>query len=336
MAESKKRGDVWQAKVSRNGPRISRSFATKAAAEAWRLQEEAKRTAVDQGMAPPGVSFGQLLERYRDSVVINKRGARWETTRINMILREDPIAKILLTRFAEPDVAAWRDRRLKAVSGASVLREWTILSHACTVARQEWHWLKHNPFKDVSRPAGNPARDRRPETDELKRLFYALNCDPQVTPVTKTARVGFAFLFAIETAMRAGEIVGLKWSDIKGKTAHLAMTKNGHARVVPLSIEALRLLSLLPRLADDDRIFQLDSAQLDSLFRNARAKALVEDLHFHDSRREALSRMAAPKARGGKGIDVMTLAKISGHRDLRILNNTYYAPDMDQVADALG
>ena len=50
-----------------------------------------------------------------------------------------------------------------------------------------------------------------------------------------------------------------------------------------------------------------------------------EDLHFHDTRREALSRLA-------KKVDVMTLAKISGHRDIKILLNTYYAPDMSDVA----
>ena len=51
-------------------------------------------------------------------------------------------------------------------------------------------------------------------------------------------------------------------------------------------------------------------------------------MHFHDSRREALTRMA-------KKVPVETLAKISGHRDLRILLNVYYNPDMAEVADLL-
>lgn len=329
MAAPKKRGDVWQAKVSRNGPRISRSFATKAAAEAWRVQEEAKRAAVHQGATPPGVTFGQLLERYRDEVVPAKRGEKWETTRINMIVREEPIAKVMLTDFSEPNVAAWRDRRLKSVSGSSVLREWTILSHACTVAQKEWHWLQRNPFKEVSRPAGNPSRNRRPSPEEIDDLLYALCCDTQVTPVTKTARVGFAYVFAIETAMRAGEIVNLKWKDITGNTAALHMTKNGHGRVVPLTKEAVRLVSLLPRGGAEDSVFQIESAQLDFMFRRATAKALIEDLHFHDSRREALTRLA-------KKLSPMELAKVSGHRDLRILLNVYYAPDMEAMAARIG
>ena len=53
------------------------------------------------------------------------------------------------------------------------------------------------------------------------------------------------------------------------------------------------------------------------------------DLHFHDSRREALSRLA-------KKVDVMTLAKISGHRDIKILLNTYYAPSVEDVVGVFG
>jgi integrase len=329
MASIRKRGNTWQAIIARGGVRKSATWDTKAQAVAWAAHEESRILAARHGEIPPGITFGQLLERYRDEVVVNKRGEKWETTRINMILRDDPIANILLTNFAEPNVAAWRDRRLKSVSGSSVLREWTILSHACTIATKEWRWLKHNPFKEVSRPEGNPSRSRRPTPVEVECLLRTLVCDPQVTPVTKTARVGFAFLFALETAMRAGEIVGLKWADITGHTAVLRMTKNGHGRVVPLSREALRLISLLPHTGPDGSVFQIESQQLDFMFRRATAKALIEDLHFHDSRREALTRLA-------KKLSPMELAKVSGHRDLRILLNVYYAPDVADMASRIG
>lgn len=331
MAQIKQRGKVWQAIVARNGTRKSRSFATKAEASAWAIVEEGKLLSAKRGEIPPGVTFGQLLVRYRDEVVPAKRGEKWETTRINMILREDEIVKVHLTALDSVHVAEWRDRRLKSVQGSSVKREWTILSHACTIAINDWKWLRHNPFKEATRPEGNPARTRRPSNKETETLLHTFGCDPQVTPTTKTARVGFAYLFAIETAMREGEIAELLWSDLKGKVAHLRKTKNGEERDVPLSKEALRMLSLLPRPADgsDAPVFQLTAAQIDSLFRNTKQKALVDGLHFHDTRREALTRMS-------KKVDVLTLAKISGHRDLRILLNTYYRPDMQDVADSLG
>lgn len=64
-------------------------------------------------------------------------------------------------------------------------------------------------------------------------------------------------------------------------------------------------------------------------WRKGCARAMVADLHFHDLRREALTRLAAK-------VDVLTLAKISGHRDLRILSSVYYRPSMQDVADRIG
>ena len=167
--------------------------------------------------------------------------------------------------------------------------------------------------------------------DEIDRLLLACGYEYDVAPETATARVGAAFLFALETAMRSGEICALTWEnvDLNRRVAHLPMTKNGHARVVPLSKEAVRLLEQMRLVWDEGApVFRLTDANRDALFRKIRARAMVEGLHFHDTRREALTRMAAK-------VDVMTLAKISGHRDLRILQNTYYAPDMGDVASRL-
>jgi len=328
MATIRKRGAHWQAIVRRGTVSKSASFESKAQASAWATSLEAEIIAQKRGEIPPGKTFGDLLRRYQEEVTVTKRGAKWESDRINATLR-DPIANVKLTSFSPTDAAGWRDRRLAEVSNGSVLREWNILSNACTRARKEWGWLRENPFREISRPETPKSRDRRPTDDEVTRILYALGCDPQVTPTTMMARAGFAFLFAIETAMRAGEIVGMRWADVTGTTVKLKMTKNGHAREVPLTMEARRLLTLLPRSESVESVFQIDSYGLDALFRKARARALVVDLHFHDTRREALTRLS-------QKVDVMTLAKISGHRDLRILQNTYYAPKMDEVAARLG
>ena len=102
---------------------------------------------------------------------------------------------------------------------------------------------------------------------------------------------------------------------------------------MPLSNKAIEIINHLAQVksADDDHIFRLQSRSLDTIFRKIKEKAGLDDadLHFHDTRREALSRLS-------KKVDVMTLAKISGHRDIKILLNTYYAPDMSEVANLLG
>lgn len=142
-------------------------------------------------------------------------------------------------------------------------------------------------------------------------------------------RVAVAVLFAIETAMRAGEICGLKWADVnmQRRIAHLPITKNGDSRDVPLSLRAAELIEQL-RGIDDTWVFSLDAKSLDVLFRRARDNCGIRDLHFHDTRREALTRLS-------KKVPVEVLAKISGHRDLRILLNVYYRPDMADIAKML-
>jgi len=132
-------------------------------------------------------------------------------------------------------------------------------------------------------------------------------------------------LFAIETAMRAGEIVNLTWEHVHldESYVHVADSKNGYARDVPLSTRAKEIIQMMVGV-DDVRVFKVASNSRDAMFRNARDRALIEDLHFHDSRREALSRLA-------KKMDVLQLARISGHRDLRVLQNTYYAPKVSDL-----
>ena len=153
-------------------------------------------------------------------------------------------------------------------------------------------------------------------------------------PSSMHARVGAAFLWAIETAMRSGEICALRWSDVDAerRVVHVRAIEKGArktktARTVPLSNEALRLIGQL-RGIDAEKVFMLDTALLDALFRKAKKRAMVEDLHFHDSRAEALTRMS-------KKLDIMQLARLSGHKDLRILYSVYYREKMEDIAHLL-
>jgi len=324
----------WRARIHRRGVRKTKTFALKVDAQEWIRSVEADDVAITLGKAARGKTLGDLLKRYADDVSPTKRGERWERLRINLILREFPeLCKTSLSDLRASHFSEWRDARLKDVSPASVCREWNLLSASISIAVKEWGWLPVNPMSTVKRPKAGRERDRRPTADEIERLIYCCGYERDAAPVTEQARVGAAFLFEIETAMRAGEIVNLKWSDvdITRRVANLRSaprerprTKNGDDRVVPLSLEALRLIEQC-RGIDATRVFAIGGDQLDVLFRRARDRALIDDLHFHDGRREALTRLAAK-------VDVMTLAKISGHRDLRILLRVYYAPNMESVA----
>ena len=329
MGTVRKRGKAYRAEVAKHGVRKSATFDTKAQAYAW--IEEAERSIAEgreDGLrAPAKARFGDLLAEYRDKVSAGKKGERWESIRIDALSR-DPIAEVGLREIDASHVAAWRDRRLRQVSAGSVLREWNLLSHACNVAVKEWLWLKDNPFAGVKRPAQPKARDRLASDAEIAAILNALGYDPDAAPITSTARVGAAMVFAIETGMRASEILRLRWSDIVGAVAIVRDGKTAAAaRRVPLSSRALAVLTQLPR--DDARTcFDLPSSILDALFRKGKARALVEDLHFHDLRHLAITRLA-------KKLQILDLARIVGHKDLRMLQ-IYYNETAEAMATKLG
>lgn len=321
MATFRKRGNGWEVQVCHKGIRRTATKPTKTAAALWASQVVAEIELVGH-IGIPDRPFADLLERYRNEVSITKRGARWEHLRIGLLLR-DEIAKVRLPALSTVHFAAWRDRRLKSVSAASVRRECNLLNHALVVAVREWQWLKENPLQAMRRPSPPRARDRLISADEIARMCFGLGYERDATPTTISARVGAAFLFAIETAMRAGEIVGIRSQHLNGQVVTLPLTKNGTARSVPLSVEARRILDQLP--PNDDAVFGLSGAQMDSLFRKARKKAMVEDLHFHDTRHEAITRLS-------KRLDVLDLARMVGIRDLRTLMVYYNARAEDMVA----
>lgn len=333
MASFAQRPGGWLARVRKMGfPTRQAVFKTKAQARAWAAQVEADMSAGRAGMVVDR-SFGELIEHYIKTHVVHLDGERPERARLGRALK-DPIAMVRLPDLGPEHVAAWRDRRRQQVSGASVLREWSSLSHACEMAVKEWRWIRTNPFRLVKKPEKAQPRNRRVSDEEIERLLLACGYDGESALTTAQARVGAALLFALETAMRAGEICALKWEDVDMSTSVVRVMaavrgarKTKRGRVVPLSDKALRILAQLGG-GGEGAVFQLSAPILDALFRKAKARAMIDGLHFHDTRREALTRMVEDRR-----LDVMTLAKISGHSDLRILQNVYYSPDIARVAD---
>ena len=320
MASLRKRGKVWRAELYRNGQRESATFHTKGEAAAWALRREAEL----EGRRSPDKTLRDALERYSKEVCPTHKGERWEVIRLEALGRLT-IASKRLQAIAAPDIAEWRDKRLKdGLQPSSVAREWNLLRSVFEVARTEWHWIHANPMLGVKRPSSPPSRRRRVTDEEVDRIVAELGYKGG-KPRTLSDRVALAFKFALETAMRAGEILGLRWEDIHPTHAVLPRTKNGDAREVPLSKAARDILALLPGVPGP--VFGLLPHQRDALFRKARDAAGVVNLRFHDSRAEAIWRMS-------KKLDVLELARVIGHRDIRSLM-IYYQTTAAELAARL-
>lgn len=327
MATFKKRGEKWRVQVRFKGVKKSKTFTTKAAAKAWAAKLETEIEELALGKIPDK-KVCDLLRRYMDEITPHKKSPRREIMTLKRML-EDPLASIPIREITSNDIDAWRDRRLESVSGSTVVREWNTLSHVFTTAIKKWKWLQHSPTRNAQRPKENPPRTRRPTQKETDKIIHVSGYDKDQPPNSVMAKVGAIYLLAIETAMREGEIAGITEEHVHPKHVHLPDTKNGSARDVPLSLEARRILSQVMAVTKGcDTVFGITAASIDANFRKIKKKAGIEGLRFHDTRREALTRMA-------KKLGVMELAKTSGHKDLKILQETYYAPDAADLADKL-
>jgi integrase len=253
------------------------------------------------------------------------RGARWEQIRLTKILRTLPFADRDLAAVQRADIASWRDS-MTGLASSSARREYGLLRAVFTVCVGDWGLLKDSPFRGLSPPDAGEPRKRRVSDADADAMIAALGYVRGTIPETASQFVAVAFLLAIETAMRQGEMLAATRNQVHGAVLHLPKTKNGDARDVPLSKAAVALLELLPA---DGYLFPIANTTADALFRRARAKAGLDDLHFHDSRREGTTRLSAK-------VDVMTLARITGHKDLKVLLRVYYQPDMSEVAARLG
>lgn len=329
---SKKTNGMWFAQVRHRAtdglPAINRSasFPRKVEAEAWANKIETDWRTMRFGGCP-NILFSEVLLRYQKEVSVKKRGYRYEANLFDRILTL-PLADVRLPNLSEMHFRQWADQRLKEVKSSSVRREWNVLSNVLTYASTEWRLIPENFMLRLEKPPGAPARTQRISNQVAKQIAYAANYSLMCTPDTATQRAAAAFYFALETAMRAGEICSLSWDNVflKENYVHLPRTKNGHPRDVPLSRRAKTIIRQMQQVKKNNQVFNLTRSSLDALFRKLKQRSLLQNtIRFHDSRREALTRLA-------KIYGVMDLAKISGHRDTRILLNTYYSPTAKELA----
>ncbi len=317
MANFRKRGpSQWQAQVRVRGyPSQTKTFSTRAAAERWGKLTEVEMTQgtfVSRAEAE-STTLSELLERYAAEVSPTKKGAATEIVRIKALCRNS-LADRFLSTIRGADIARYRDERLKRVSSATVRRDLGVLSHVFEIARKEWGIYVLNPVGDIKMPANGRARDRRLRTDpseaECEKIRLIAAC--------KKARNPYLLPFvqlALETGMRRSELLNLQWRfiDLARRTAFLPDTKNGEARTVPLSNAAIETLKSL-RNGGQGAVFEHLSAEaLKRAFARARQRARLRDFHFHDLRHEATSRFFE------RGLNIMEVASITGHKDLRML-----------------
>lgn len=327
MAAIHRRKDKWQVRIRRKGfPVEVKTFNTRADAEQWARSVE---TEMDRGSfvsrsEAEANTLEDIIERYITDVCPTRRSGMDEISRLRATCRTK-LAKLSMAALTPKVVAAYRDERLKKVKPATVIRELTYLSAIINHARREWDINIANPVTLVRKPPSPQGRDRVLTTDEEARLLAAM-----IPTERRSVWLLPATILSLETAMRRGELIELRWSNVNldAQTAYLAITKNGTARTVPLSKKAVSILADLPR-SIDGWVIPVKGNTLHAAFRKACKRAGIKDFHWHDLRHTAITRLAQ------KLSNLIELAAVSGHRNLGMLKR-YYHPSAADLARKLG
>lgn len=344
MATIRKKGDYqWHVQVRKKGyPTQTKTFTTRSDAERWGRETEVE---IERGLffnraRSERATISELIERYREEILPSKRGKGFSPA-LNQLDAE--FGQYALASISSELIAKFRDTRLKSVGAASVKKEINLLSTLIDLAGKEWGIpLAANPCLMVSRPIEPKGRDRRLFEGEEAYLLAACN--------ESSTELAAIMCIAIETGARLGELLKLQWRHINlaKQTARLLDTKNGDDRVIPLSKAAVKELKELPRHIGG-RVFNgwAASDSFGKTWKRAvdRARAayiedcerknihpdphFLVDLHFHDLRHEAVSRLFE------KGLNMMEAASVSGHKTLQMLKR-YTHLNAENLAKKLG
>ena len=301
---------VWQAQILRQGlPPQYRTFDSKGRAMSWarRIESEIDAGSWHDRSEGDRTTLREALVRYRREITPVKASHEAEESRIRTLSRST-LGHLALSRISGREVADYiREREAGGASANTVRLDINLLSHLYNVARSAWgmeYLVNPVPLAKLARPKIPKGRERRLLPGEEERLLEA------ASPI-----LGAIIRWALATAMRQGEIAGMRWEhvDRARRVVLLPRTKNGETRSVPLAPAALAVLDALPRRIDGS-VFGLSGNAIRLGWKRAVVKAGITGLRFHDLRHEAISRLFEET-----DLDVMEIRAISGHKTLQML-----------------
>jgi integrase len=324
MASIRKREGSWVAEVRRTGHKsVSKSFPTKSLASEWarKVESEMDASLYRDNRSLNSITFGDLIDRYTKEIgairPFGKNKAAVLKT-LNAALGSVPLSSLNADRLGK----YVDQRRAGGAGGVTVGIDLTYIGGILKTASAIWKMpvdqmavsdararLAHIGVSTKSRE-----RTRRPTVAEIEQLceHFRAKGSRQRVPMPDIIQ------FAVATAMRLGEIIGLKWADLNEKDRTITIRnrkhpteKAGNDQEVPLLGEAFDIVKRQPAISE--RIFPVTEGTVSSIFPRACQALRIENLKFHDLRHEGVSRLFE------QGFTIEQVALVSGHRDWKML-----------------
>jgi integrase len=321
----------WRAQVRRKGRYAAETFRRRKDAEEWALDTE---RCIDRGIAlrprsrEGARTFGDLINLHIDDMHEVGKPPRRSKAAVMEALKTS-LGGVKISDLTRERLIEFGKRRAKEGAGPTTLSIdfsfiRTILSHAAAVHGIETSGedvrLARIALNRLSLVGKGNERDRRPTEDEINEIIEYFEGNPrQLIPMGRIVR------FAIATAMRQEEICRIEWPDVDMKKRTVIVRdrkdprkKDGNHQKVPLlnmtGYDAWEVL-LEQRIVTrgQGRAFPHNGRSVGAAFRRACKKLKIKDLHFHDLRHEATSRLFEV------GLSIERVALVTGHKDWRML-----------------
>ncbi|CAA9892669.1 Integrase [Candidatus Methylobacter favarea] len=336
MASIEKRTDgtetAYRVKIRLKGyPTQTATFARLTDARKWAQHTE---TAIREGRhfktaEAKKHTLADLVDRYIKDVlpgkpkqyIKQKQQLTWWKEKLGYCLLAD-ITPALIVKFRD-ELASGETYRGTPRTPATVVRYMAALSHAFTIAVNEWQWLEDSPMRKVKKPTESRGRVRFLDDDERERLLQACKASSNTWLYP-------CVILALSSGMRQAELLGLKWQNVNLKDGYLILheTKNGERRRVPLSGLALELLlqhAKIRRLDTDllwpGTIHKDKPIDLRKPFETALKTAGITDFHWHDLRHCTASYLAM------NGASLAEIAEVLGHKTLAMVKRYAHLSD---------
>lgn len=336
LPKPRKRGDAYRIEIMIDGKRLSVTRDTVKECQAWASQKllEAKAGKLPTADNRSPLTLGELMTLHFDKVRKNAKGSRTDIDTSRLIKRD--FAWLTAKRVVDitpADIQRFRDERLKSVKASTLIRNLAYLSPVFEYAVAELHIITSNPCKVITKPSPPKDRYRRITQAEIDSVLTACDYDTLKTPTQGKHWVGWAFIWAIESAMRRGEILAMTWGDVYANHVHLPDSKTDDPRDVPSSPTMRELLAVLPnhnKHKSSDKLAGIDFETFKTAWQRVYKATGIKDLQFRDTRHEAISRFVKTQK-----LPVQIVAKITGHKKIETLFNVYYNPTADELYEAM-
>jgi len=218
-------------------------------------------------------------------------------------------------------IEKYKAARLEKVAPATVNRELACLKHMYNKGI-EWGYTKSNPVKSVKLLKEPPGRLRYLRPEEVKKLLDA--CKGYLRSIVITA---------LNTGMRKGEILALKWKDVDLENRKITVrnAKNNETRVIPVNKTLYQELESLSQKPNGEYVFTNGGGHpfgdIKKGFISALKRAEIKDFHFHDLRHTFGSHLVM------QGIDLKTVQQVMGHKQIKMtMRYSHLSPEYVQEA----